>query len=155
MSKTKSRRNFLGTGAVVSMGVALGAFSRAGLAKQPRTMTKNAFLDRADKPLSDAEIRRLVVGNTLVGVTYKGGEYLAYLNKDGSVDKMIDDRRETGRWKIADGTLYLKFPTLASGEEFGLQIYKYRTSPLYKGYSPSEKRWTWFVTEPGKAKELA
>jgi hypothetical protein len=26
---------------------------------------------------------------------------------------------------------------------------------LYKGYSPDEKRWTWFVTEPGKAKELA
>lgn len=155
MSNASSRRTFIGTGAAISAGVALGAFTRASLAKQPRTMTQSAFLDRSDRRLNDAQIRRLLVGNSMFGVTHKGHEYVAYIDEDGSVDKMVGDRRETGRWAIRDGKLYLKFPTLASGEEFALELYKYRLEALYKGYSPKERRWTWFVTERGKAKELA
>ena len=155
MSNSNSRRTFLGTGAVISAGIALGAFTKASLAKQPRTMTQSAFLQRSDRRLDDDEMRLMLVGNTMMGVTYKGDEYLAFLDADGSVDKLIGDRRETGQWKIQDRLLVMKFPTLAGGAEFSLKLYKYRLTALYKGYSPTESRWTWFVIEPGKAKELA
>jgi hypothetical protein len=155
MSNSRSRRTFIGAGAAISAGIALGAFTKASLAKQPRTMTQNAFLQRSDRRLDDTQTRLLLAGNSMIGVTHKGAEYVAYLAKDGSVDKLIGNRRETGRWKIRDGMLFMKFPTLANGKEFGLKLYKYRLTALYKGYSPNESRWTWFVTEPGKAKELA
>ena len=117
-------------------------------------MTQNAFLQRTDRRLDDVEMRLVLVGNTMIGVTYKGEEYLAHIAKDGSVDKMIGKRRETGRWEIRDGVLYMKFPTLAGGAKFNLKLYKYRLTTLYKGYSSTENRWTWFVAEPGKAQEL-
>ncbi len=76
-------------------------------------------------------------------------------NGDGKIDKMVGDRRETGDWQIVDRQLLLQFPTLAGGEQFGLQIYRYKDGVLYKGWSSGEQRWIWFVSEPGKAEELA
>lgn len=155
MSKTESRRVFLGNGAVIGAGIALGAFTRASLAATPKVQAENVFLDRSDHRLDEAEIRKLLKGNTMIGVTHRGSEYVAYLGNDGTVDKRIDVRREVGRWIAKLGALYFQFPTLANGERFGLQIYEYKQGVLYKGWSPDEKRWTWFVVEPGKAKELA
>jgi hypothetical protein len=152
---TKDRRGFLATSTVISAGITLGAFTRTSLAAQPKTMAESTFVDRSDKRLDDAEIKELLTDRTLMGVTYKGQEFLAYLDADGKIDKMVGDRRETGDWKVVDGELVMQFPTLAGGEQFSLQLYQYKNGVLYKGWSPGQQRWMWFVSEPGKAQELA
>ncbi len=155
MTNTGKRREFLQYGSAVGAGLALGAFTRTSLASQPKTMADSDFLGRFDTPMSDQEIRKLVVGNTMDGVTFKGQEYLAYLDPDGTVDKMIGERREVGRWDIENGGIGFQFPTLAGGNHFFLKVYHHKNGVLYKGWSPDEQRWVWFVTDPGKAAELA
>ena len=78
MSNAKSRRDFFKTGAAITAGMALGAFTAAGLAGEPKAMAANTFLDRYDKRIAGAELGELLVGHTMMGVTYKGREYLAY-----------------------------------------------------------------------------
>ena len=154
MSDAKCRRVFLKTGAAIATGVALGAFTAAGLAGEPKEKAARAFLDRYDKRIGGAELGKLLVGHTMMGVTYKGREFLAYFSEDGTVTKLIDDRRESGRWEISDGKLQMQFPTLAQGDRFAMEVWRYKDSVLYKGWSAGQERWAWFVLEPGKAKEL-
>jgi len=155
MTNTTKRRDFLQLGTVISAGLAAGAFTTASLAAQPKTMSKDSFLGRFDTRLGTDEIRQLMVGNTMEGVTFKGQEYIAFVNEDGTVDKMVGDRRETGTWEIKDNGIAFQFPTLANGGRFFLEIYHHKNGELYKGWSVDENRWVWFVTEPGKASELA
>lgn len=152
MGSDDSRRTFLGTGTALATGLALGVFTKSSLAAEPKTKAAKAFLRRADRRLDAAAIRNLVVGKTMMGVTYKGAEYLAYFSPDGTVDKMVDVRREKGRWTIVDDTLAFKFPTLGGGAPFSLQVHRHPSGRIHKAWSPTDARWTWFIVEAGKAK---
>lgn len=154
MAADQERRQFIGTGAAITAGLALGAFSRESLAADPKNLSAETFIGRYDSRLDDTGVRKLIAGQTIMGVTYKGSEYLAYFDPNGTVDKMIDVRRDQGRWSVQDRRLGFDFPKLAGGKPFALEIYRYRNGVLHKGWSPQEKRWTWFVVEPGKAKEF-
>lgn len=156
MSDTTTRRNVLGLGAALSAGIAAGAFTRESLAAEPKTKAEGAFVGRYDERLGPEEIRATLVGNTMAGVTYKGQEFLMFVGEDGKVDKLVGDRRETGDWEIADGTIAMQYPTLAGGQKFALELFRFQNHPaLFKGYSPTERRWIWFVMEEGRAPELA
>jgi hypothetical protein len=155
MTASTTRRSLLVGSAVIGTGLALGAFTRASLAAMPLTMSEKAFLDRFDHRLDNASIRDLLVGNTMEGVTFKGDEFLAYIAPDGAVDKIIGDRRDSGKWQIENDEFSMEFKQLAGGKPFSLRVFQFKDSNLFKGWSPTEKRWAWFVVEPGKAKELA
>lgn len=154
MISDDSRRKFLGTTSVIATGLALGAFTKSSLAADPKNIPADVFVKRADRLLGAAAIRDLVAGKTMIGITHKGGEFLAYFDSDGTVAKMVDVRREKGRWQITQNNLAFKFPTLGGGAPFSLQIHQHPTGPLYKAWSPTDQRWAWFVVEPGRAKEL-
>ncbi len=151
---TTNRREFLGYGTAITTGLAMGAFTTNILAAAPKTMGEGDFVGGFDARLDDAQIRQVLVGNTMEGVTYKGQEYAAYIDPDGMIDKMIGDRREQGRWDIKDGTFDMQFPTLGGGNPFALQVYQHNNGAIYKGWSPTEQRWTWFVPVEGKASTL-
>ena len=145
MTYAAKRRDLLNFGAVLGTGLAMGAFTTKSLAQLPKTMDKGDFVGGFDERLDEDQLRRLISGHTIDGVTYKGQEYSAYFDPNGMVDKAVGNRREQGQWQIKDDTLQMQFPTLAGGDRFDLQVYAHQNGGLYKGWSEGERRWTWFV----------
>jgi hypothetical protein len=149
MSKNVKRRTFLGNSIVLSSGLAVGAFSAESLAEAPATQSRKLFLHKSDKRLHNKELRSLFNADapiSLQGITYKGSQFTQLMKADGTIVKEMDDgRKEKGQWSIKKDELVMKFPTIAGGEQIPLQIYRFKKGNLYKAWSPSTGRWSWFV----------
>ena len=90
---------------------------------------------RADEPLSAAELKAVLLGNTSIGSTSKGTPYWLYRNPDGSQALETDSGfTDEGNWWVTDdGKMCSKWEKIRDGAENCGKVYRvskdrYRTT---------------------------
>lgn len=92
----------------------------------------------AEEPLTAAEVRAALLGNTGVGTTSRGDAYWVYRNPNGEQVLQTDGGfSDEGEWRITDdGELCSKWEKIRKGEELCLKFYRLGED-RYKYFKPN------------------
>ena len=145
-----SRRKLFAGG--MSIGVALPAIAKASNAQAQQDISSITLTSQTAQLLS-AEIKRMLIGNTLVGILQDGDQYRLFLDLDGNAYlKMDDGREEIGRWTLLDnGLIKSRFPSVADNDELTMSYFYAESSDEYFNIVNHGQRWGKFHVIQGDA----
>ncbi|MCP3944182.1 MAG: hypothetical protein GY710_22270 [Desulfobacteraceae bacterium] len=163
----EQRRKLIKGGVIFGGGVllgvpAFGVISNCRIGPTAGSDKKTHAVDLIRKEhirLSGKQINEIAVGNTLIGVTYKGVPYVLHFDPNGEVIlQMNDGRKEVGKWEINNDHIMSQWPTIANNERLELDYYQYKNGHIYLSvatqFPHKSSRWSWFVIEPGRNEQL-
>ena len=150
MDKFISRRKLFAGG--MAFGVALPAFAKASNAHAQQHVS-SITLTSETSPLSSEEIKRMLIGNTLVGILQDGDRYRLFLDLDGNAYlKMDDGREEIGRWTLLDnGLIKSRFPSVADNDELTMSYFQAQSGDEFFNVVDHGQRWGKFHVRQGDA----
>ena len=150
MDKFISRRKLFAGG--MAFGVALPAIAKASNAQSKQDISSITLTSQTSQ-LSSAEIKRMLIGNTLVGILQDGDQYRLFLDLDGNAYVNMDDgREEIGRWTLLDnGLIKLRFPSVADNDELTMSYFYAQSGNEFFNIVDHGQRWGKFHVRQGDA----
>ena len=150
MDKFISRRKLFAGG--MAFGVALPAIAKASNAQSKQDISSITLTSQTSQ-LSSAEIKRMLIGNTLVGILQDGDQYRLFLDLDGNAYVNMDDgREEIGRWTLLDnGLIKSRFPSVADNDELTMSYFYAQSSNEFFNIVDHGQRWGKFHVRQGDA----
>ena len=150
MDKFISRRKLFAGG--MAFGVALPAIAKASNPQVKQDLSSITLTSQTPQ-LSSVEIKRKLIGNTLVGILQDGDQYRLFLDPDGNAYlKMDDGREEIGRWTLQDnGLIKSRFPSVADNDELTMSYFYSQSSDEFFNIVDHGQRWGKFHVRQGDA----
>lgn len=131
---------------------ALAVFSMIFVLVSCKT-AEEALRESGHKPLSATEVKSLISGNTLIGETDKGFDYIAYYRPDGTAHLKSKKFDEKGKWRVDQADGYCsQWTSINDGKEQCRRIYK--VSSGYQFIRPDGSDSSTFTIEKGNTKNL-